>query len=92
MVNYLRGFIPNLAKIVTPFRELLKKDIIWKWTVNQEVVFKQIKNILCNLPTLSNFDLNEPFEIQIDASEKAIGCCIFQNKRPIHFASRCLSE
>ena len=31
-------------------------------------------------------------EIQCDAYEKAIGCCISQMKSPIHFASRCLSE
>lgn len=24
--------------------------------------------------------------------ERAIGCCIFQNKKPIHYASRCLSD
>jgi len=47
---------------------------------------------MCSLPILNNFDLNEPFEIQTDNSEKAIGCCIFQNKRSVHFATKFLSE
>jgi len=52
----------------------------------------KIKNILCEIPSLNNFSLNETFEIQTDASEEAIGCCIFQNKKPVHYASRCLSD
>jgi len=28
MINYLRGLIPNLFELVTPFRELLKNDVI----------------------------------------------------------------
>lgn len=27
MFNYLRDFIPNMSSIITPLRELLKKDI-----------------------------------------------------------------
>ncbi|CAI6350058.1 unnamed protein product [Macrosiphum euphorbiae] len=92
MVNYLRGFIPNLSEIVTPFRLLLKKNVLWEWSINQSTAFVKIKNILCEIPSLNNFSLNETFEIQTDASEKAIGCCIFQNKKPVHYASRCLSD
>lgn len=28
----------------------------------------------------------------MDASEKMMRCCILQNKKPVHYASRCLSE
>lgn len=42
---------------------------------------------------LSNFNLNDPFEIQTDASERANGCCIFQYNKPIiHYDSHYLSE
>jgi len=73
---------------------LLKKDILWEWGKKQQENFDQLKKILCNLPRLrlSNFNLKDIFEIQTDASERAIGCCIFQNNKPIHYASRCLSE
>lgn len=60
MVNHLRSFISKLSEIVTPFRELLKKDILWHWSTSQKLAFKQIKCILYDLPILSNFGLNEP--------------------------------
>jgi len=65
---------------------------MWYWTVEHKLVFEKIKDILCNFPILNNFNLTEPFEIQTDASERAIGCCIFQNNKPIHYASRCLND
>jgi len=92
MVNYLRGFIPNISEIVTPFRQLLKKDVLWEWTISQNTVFEKIKKILCEKHSLHNFNLNENVEIQTDAPEKAIGCCIFQNKKPVHYASKCMSD
>lgn len=30
--NVLRSFIPNLSEIISPFRELLKTDILFEWT------------------------------------------------------------
>jgi hypothetical protein len=43
MINYLRGFIPNLSELVTPFRVLLKKDILWEWGLKQQKSFDQLK-------------------------------------------------
>lgn len=77
MINYLRRFIPNLSELVTPFRVLLKKDILWEWGLIQQKSFDQLKEVLCSLPMLSNFNLKDTFEIQTDALERAIGCCIF---------------
>ena len=31
MINYARKFIPNLAEITKPLRELLNKEIDWQW-------------------------------------------------------------
>jgi len=46
MINYLRRFIPNLSELVTLFRELLKKDIMWCWNEEHKLVFEKIKEIL----------------------------------------------
>jgi len=48
----------------------------------------KLKEFLCNISTLKNFDCKSGLEIQCDASDKAIGCCLSQMKSPIHFASR----
>jgi len=92
MINYLRAFIPNLSEIITPFSELLKKNILWNWSKQCETVFNNLKEILCENSVLKNYDGKHKLEIHCDASEKALGCCILQNKCPIYYASRCLNE
>eukprot|EP00731_Ephydatia_muelleri_P002073 Em0001g2073a len=32
MINYYSKFIPNLATLLNPLNELLRKDVQWKWT------------------------------------------------------------
>lgn len=56
MINYLRNFIPNLANITAPWRELLKKDKIFMWLPVHSETFKQIKQIISSPPTLGIFD------------------------------------
>ncbi|XP_050528243.1 uncharacterized protein K02A2.6-like [Daktulosphaira vitifoliae] len=92
MVNYLRDFIPNLSNIISPLRLLLKKDKIWCWNDIHSNVLKKIKNLIGNATTLVNFDPSEKVEIQCDASQDAIGCCLLQNKSPVCFLSRSLTE
>lgn len=92
MVNYLRLFIPNMSELVEPLRNLLKKNLVWSWGKNCEIAFNKLKNILIELPALSNYNAKDVFTIQCDASEKALGCCLLQNDRPVYYASRCLSE
>lgn len=38
MVNYLREFIPKMSEIISPLRELLKKDKIWVWSESHSAV------------------------------------------------------
>lgn len=91
MVNYLRAFIPNMADIVEPMRALLKKDSYWLWSNNCERSFNTLKSILSKIPILANHDAKDEFRIQCDASQKAIGCCLFQKNKPVYYASKCLS-
>ena len=44
MINYARKFIPNLAEITKPLRELLKKEIDWHWNKTHEEAVSKIKN------------------------------------------------
>jgi len=75
------------------WRSLLKKNIIWSWDTYCQNSFSKLKEILSELPTLSNFNSKiDNLEIQCDTSQGALECCLFQNKRPIHFASRSLTE
>jgi hypothetical protein len=45
-VNYLGKFIPNLATITKPIRSLLKKQIEFQWSFEQQKAFQDIKDTL----------------------------------------------
>ncbi|KAF0710957.1 Uncharacterized protein FWK35_00037749, partial [Aphis craccivora] len=92
MVNYLRICIPNMSELIEPLRGLLRKDVVWSWSINCDSAFNKLKNVLTELTTLSNYNTEDNFTIQCDASEKALGCCLLQNNRPVYYASRCMSD
>ena len=92
MINYVRSFIPNLAEICQPLRELLKKNIEFIWLPIHTECLSKIKNIICNAPTLKTFDINKEITIEADASKFGLGCCLMQEGKPISFASRSLSD
>ena len=48
MVNYVSKFVPNMSEITSPLRELLKKDVMWHWSVRHARAFEKIKTILAN--------------------------------------------
>ena len=46
MVNYMSKFIPNLANLTQPLRELLHKEVECLWSERQEKCFQAIKENL----------------------------------------------
>lgn len=92
VVNYVRSFITNLSELTAPLRELLKKNVIFNWTERQTNAFNSIKQQIVNAPILVPFDTSKEIQIQCDASKDGLGCCILQDKKPIAFASRSLSD
>lgn len=63
MVNYLQIFIPNMSEVIEPLRGLLRKDVVWSWSMNCDSAFNKLKNILTELTTLSNYNTNDNFTI-----------------------------
>ena len=43
-------------------------------------------------PTMAFFDQKLSVTIQTDASKDGIGCCLLQNKHPVAYASRSLTD
>ena len=46
MVNQLGKFVPSLADINAPLRQLLRKDSAWYWDEAQHTAFQQVKERL----------------------------------------------
>nr|XP_018905063.1 PREDICTED: uncharacterized protein K02A2.6-like [Bemisia tabaci] len=92
MINYLRAYIPNVAEITAPLRELLKKEVIFTWlNVHSETVNK-LKQIIINHPVLQTFDPDKQIVIQADASKNGTGCVLMQQGKPVSYASKALSS
>ena len=60
MVNYMSKFIPNLADLTQPLRELLHKEVEWHWSERQEKAFRAIKEKLTSDATLQYYDVETP--------------------------------
>jgi hypothetical protein len=50
LTGYRRRFIPNFSSIAKPLTELLKKDVIFRWTSEQQEAFEALKFHLVNPP------------------------------------------
>lgn len=92
MINYLRDFIPNLSELTSPLRGLLKKDNEWAWYDCHTGALEKIKKLICEAPILANFDPNKETVLQCDSSKDALGFCLMQEKKPVSFGSRSLTE
>ena len=53
MMNYIGTFIPDLATMMKPMNDLLKKDTQWLWGPAQEKSFEEVKQALVNATTLT---------------------------------------
>lgn len=91
VVNFMRSFIPNLADLTAPLRELLKKNALFSWTELHDRVIDNIKKCILNSNILIPYDISKELIVQCDASQNGLGCCLLQNGKPISFASRSLT-
>eukprot|EP00795_Rhopilema_esculentum_P016079 gene16079-7428_t len=80
MANYLRQFIPNFAEIMSPLYKLLQKNINWRWGIEEQQAFDQIKTSITSEQVLRHYDPRAPLVLQVDASSIGVGAVIFQPK------------
>ena len=92
MVNYVARFIPNLATIAAPLRDLTKKGIRFKWGKAQENAFQKLKDNLISPSVMAFFDPNKESTIIADASPVGLGAVLCQEDKTIAYASRSLSD
>jgi hypothetical protein len=97
-VNYLRRFISNLPGKVKDFTPILwlKNDAEFIWGVEQQAVFKEIKQYLPKPPVLKVPQSGVPFQLYIAAENDVIGDVLIQeiegNEHIITYVSRRLLD
>eukprot|EP00253_Pinus_taeda_P035722 PITA_35722 len=92
-VQYL-GFVLGFSHITWPLSQVIKGGVKVKflWYEYQQKVFFELKHCLYSAPILTLPDLQQPFEIEIDASDYAIGAILTQQGCPVAYHNETLSD
>lgn len=95
MTGFYARFIANMSKLSEPLNTLKRKGVKFKWEQEHQMAFDALKQCLSSPPLLHSPDFAEPFTLQTDASEHALGAVLQQTVAgrlvPIAFASRLLT-
>ena len=94
LVNFSAKFIPNLATVAEPLRQLTRKGVAFKWDGEQKEAFKALKETLASAETLAYYDKDANTRVIADASPVGLGAVLVQeqngNWRPVYYANRSL--
>ena len=92
MIIYLSKFSAHLSELAEPIRELVKERVPFNWGPEHDEAFSLIKKEVTAAPILAYYNPNKLRVLQTDASCKVLGACLLQNKKPVYFASKALTE
>lgn len=92
VINYVSKYIPNFSIETQALRDLLKKDVLFKWEESQQRAFETIKESLTKRPVLQFFDPRKEIVISVDSSNSGIGTCLLQDNKPVCYSSKALTE
>ena len=73
MVAYVRKFIPKCGELIAPLTELTQSKRKFLWTPERDHAFQTLKEKLCSAPILQFPNRNRQYELETDASDRAIG-------------------
>ena len=76
MVNHYGRFLPDLAMVLAPMHQLLKKDATWKWGQPQQESFNCTKQMLCSPEVVVHYSTNKPLVVIGDASPYGVGAVL----------------
>ena len=78
--------------MLEPLNNSMKQDVPWNWSSTQQGAFEATKScITCAHVLVFNIP-EKPLTLENDASEYGLGSALLQDKKPIAFGSRSLTE
>lgn len=80
LVNFIGSCIPNLATMTAPLRELLKKEVKFRWTDQEKMAFENLKKALRSDVVLCFFNPRAESMLMVDASPVGLGAILLQKE------------
>ena len=95
--NFYQPFIYQFSHIARLLNELTRKDTPWTWGGRQQEAFETLRKRITLEPILKQPQLDQQFEVEVDASGYAIGVVLMQRdekgkRHPIAYFSSTLNE
>lgn len=97
LVCYVGRFVPNLASLTDPLRQLLRSKDQFEWTLKHNSAFQRIKDEISQIHHLGFFNPKDQTKLMTDASPTGLGAVLMQvdckgRCRVIAYASKALTE
>ena len=80
LANYYRRFVPNFATKAKPLHKLTEKTAKFKWSVQCQEAFSELKRCLTSALVLSLLDFTRQFILDMDACDSGIGAVLLQKQ------------
>jgi transposase InsO family protein len=90
--NFYRRFVQDYSRIAKPLNNLTKKETPFRWSVECQQAFDQLKRTLLSAPILAHFAYGKPTKMETDASDGVCAGVLSQQQedgewRPVGFYS-----
>ena len=93
LANFYCRFVLGFSHISWPLSQVTKcREAKFFWSEAQQKAFRELKDRLCTTPVLALPDLQQPFEVETDASDYAVGAVLTQHGHPVAYHSETLSD
>lgn len=98
MAGFYHRFVRNFSSRAAPLTDMVgaRCPNRLQWTEERLKAFRDIQGALTTDTVLHNPDLNRPFVVQTDASERGVGAVLLQgppeSRQPVAYISRKLSK
>ena len=78
MANYSCKYIANFATIITPLRELTKKNAKFERNETHQTAFDQLTSALTSAQCMAYFDMQKDTFVTVDASPDGLSAILSQ--------------
>lgn len=88
LANFYRRFVLGFPHITSPLSQFTKgaTKVNFSWFKSQQKAFLELKHYLCFASILRLLNLQQPFEIEIDTSDYAIGEILIQHRNHVDYS------